>query len=199
MIDDSEEFKYIIYTVTELVKADKSDELTDLLINSQVSIRQTSYDSWNGGRYTYTIYLEVDVARFIAIRNKASSIEEQLVQLFNLVTAHLDDQEIIRVTLIPKASAVGKSISNPHRPLSSSETSRRNLLVKYLLNASEDELIMEVLLPLFRQLGFQRLTVAGHKDKALEYGKDVWMKFILPTQHILYFGIQAKKGKLDSL
>ena len=42
------------------------------------------------------------------------------------------------------------------------------------------------------------MTVAGHKDKSLEYGKDVWMKFTLPTQHVLYFGIQAKKGKLDA-
>lgn len=45
---------------------------------------------------------------------------------------------------------------------------------------------------------FHRITAAGHKDKALEYGKDVWMKYILPTQHVLYFGIQAKKGKLDA-
>lgn len=55
-----------------------------------------------------------------------------------------------------------------------------------------------MLLPLFRQLGFQRITAAGHKDKALEYGKDVWMRFMLLTQHSLYFGIQAKKGKLDA-
>jgi hypothetical protein len=68
----------------------------------------------------------------------------------------------------------------------------------YLDNASEDELIAEVLLPLFRQLGFHRVTAAGHKDKALEYGKDLWMKFTLPTQHVLYFGIQAKRGKLDA-
>ena len=26
----------------------------------------------------------------------------------------------------------------------------------------------------------------------------VWMKFTLPTQHVLYFGIQAKKGQLDA-
>ena len=63
---------------------------------------------------------------------------------------------------------------------------------------SEDELIEEVLLPLFRQLGFHRITTAGHKDKALEYGKDIWMKYVLPTQHVLYFGAQVKKGKLDS-
>ena len=55
-----------------------------------------------------------------------------------------------------------------------------------------------MLLPLFRQLGFHRVTVAGHKDKALEYGKDLWMKYTLPTTHVLYFGIQAKKDKIDS-
>jgi hypothetical protein len=35
-------------------------------------------------------------------------------------------------------------------------------------------------------------------DIRIEYGKDVWMKYTLPTLHVLYFGIQAKKGKLDS-
>lgn len=87
---------------------------------------------------------------------------------------------------------------NPHRPFSPLEIQRREQLTTYLDHASEDELIEEVLLPLFRQLGFYRVTSAGHKDKALEYGKDVWMKFTLPTTHVLYFGIQAKKGKLDA-
>lgn len=55
-----------------------------------------------------------------------------------------------------------------------------------------------MLLPLFRQLGYHRITAAGHRDKALEYGKEIWMRYALPTQHVLYFGIQAKKGKLDA-
>ena len=71
-------------------------------------------------------------------------------------------------------------------------------LTTFLDACSEDDLIEEVLLPLFRQLGFHRITAAGHKDKALEYGKDIWMRFTLPTQHYLYFGIQAKKGKIDA-
>ena len=87
---------------------------------------------------------------------------------------------------------------NPHRAFSQLEIARREQLASYLARASEDELIEGVLLPLFRQLGFQRVTAAGHKDKALEYGKDIWMKSILPTLHVLYFGIQAKKGKLDT-
>jgi hypothetical protein len=88
--------------------------------------------------------------------------------------------------------------ANPHRPFTPDEQKRRERLVIYLNKCSEDELIEEVLLPLFRQLGFHRITSAGHKDKALEYGKDIWMRYVLPTQHVLYFGIQAKKGKLDA-
>lgn len=87
---------------------------------------------------------------------------------------------------------------NPHRPFSALEMERRERLLAYLETCSEDELIEEILLPLFRQLGFHRITPAGHRDKALEYGKDIWMKYTLPTQHVLYFGIQAKKDKLDS-
>lgn len=87
---------------------------------------------------------------------------------------------------------------NPHRPFSVAELRKRDELVRYLEGASEDALIEEILLPLFRQLGFHRITAGGHKDKALEYGKDIWMKYVLPTQHVLYFGLQAKKDKLDA-
>jgi len=86
----------------------------------------------------------------------------------------------------------------PHRPFTPKELERREQLMAYLDKCSEDELIEEILLPLFRQLGFHRITSAGHKDKALEYGKDIWMRYILPTQHVLYFGVQVKKGKLDA-
>lgn len=89
-------------------------------------------------------------------------------------------------------------VVNPHRPFTPAEMEQRARLAIYLDGCSEDQLIEEVLLPMYRRLGFNRITNSGHKDKALEYGKDVWMKFTLPTLHVLYFGIQAKKGKLDS-
>lgn len=97
-----------------------------------------------------------------------------------------------------ESNTVVSTFSNQHRPFSAAELKRRELLLIYLKAISEDALIEEVLLPLFRQLGFHRVTAAGHKDKALEYGKDVWMKFTLPTQHVLYFAIQVKRGKLDA-
>lgn len=90
------------------------------------------------------------------------------------------------------------AVANPHRPFSPVEVARRNQLSSFLDRCSEDDLIEQVLLPLFRQLGFHRVTASGHKDKALEYGKDIWMRYRLPTHHLLYFGLQVKKGKLDS-
>jgi hypothetical protein len=93
---------------------------------------------------------------------------------------------------------IAAAMPNPHRPFTIAEQERRDKLTVYLDRASEDELIEEMLLPLFRQLGYARITPAGHTDKALEYGKDIWMFFTLPTQHRLYFGIQVKKDKLDA-
>lgn len=95
-------------------------------------------------------------------------------------------------------SKIVSSITNPHRRFTPDEVERRDRLSNYLDNCSEDELIEEILLPLFRQLGFLRISATGHTDKALEYGKDIWMKYILPTTHNLYFGIQVKKGKLHA-
>lgn len=106
-----------------------------------------------------------------------------------------DNQRYLRHTATQTVATPGP---DPHRPFTPAELQRREQLTAYLDKVSEDELIEEVLLPLFRQLGFHRITAAGHKDKALEYGKDVWMKYTLPTQHVWYFDIQAKKGKLDA-
>jgi hypothetical protein len=95
-------------------------------------------------------------------------------------------------------NTVASGTPNPHRPFSTAELERRERLSAFLQKSSEDSLIEDVLVPLLRQSGFQRVSVAGHRDKALEYGKDLWMKFTLPTQHVLYFGLQVKKGKLDA-
>jgi|SRR5450755_2913164 hypothetical protein len=50
-----------------------------------------------------------------------------------------------------KTNAVATSSPNPHRPLSSAELEHRDGLAEYLDQASEDELIEDVLVPLFRQ------------------------------------------------
>jgi len=84
------------------------------------------------------------------------------------------------------------------RAWTDAELERRKAITCFLETSSEDAFIEQVLQPLFQQLGFLRVTVTGHSDKLLEYGKDMWMKYQLPTSHYLYFGVQAKRTKIDS-
>jgi hypothetical protein len=84
------------------------------------------------------------------------------------------------------------------RALTKEELKTRASLEAYMDAASEDEFTDEVLIPLFRQLGFIRVAQVGHRDRTLEFGKDMWMKYQLPTNHYLYFGLQVKRDKIDS-
>ncbi len=84
------------------------------------------------------------------------------------------------------------------RPLTVSELARRKEVEQFLERASEDEFIEQFLVPLFRQLGFLRVIPTGHRDRSLEFGKDIWMKYRLPTGHFIYFAAQVKKDKIDS-
>src|SRR5690606_11046070 len=151
MLDNSEEFASLVHTVTEIAKADQETQLTDLLLNSQISISQTSYDNWNGGTYGYTVYLATDLKTFIGIRNSVEQIEKSLLDRFLIATRHLDNEGVDRVSIVPKSYSVNAPTPDPHRPFSASELKRREELINYLNRASEDDLIAEILLPLFRQ------------------------------------------------
>ncbi len=97
-----------------------------------------------------------------------------------------------------KTGETARSGSVVVRALSKDELDRREQLESYLNSASEDEITEKVVVPLLQTLRFQKISVGGHRDKVMEYGKDLWMKYRLPTSHWLYFGLQVKRGKLDA-
>ena len=97
-----------------------------------------------------------------------------------------------------KTGEEGGSDETLNRALSEDEIRRRQRVELFIESASEDEFTEKIILPLLQTLRFQRVSVAGHKDKALEFGKDMWMKYSLPTGHWLYFGLQIKRGRIDS-
>ena len=90
------------------------------------------------------------------------------------------------------------SLTQQTRPLSPEEIEQRQKLSAFLDSASEDEFTERVLVPLFQRQGFHRVSAAGHTEKTLEFGKDLWMKYQLPTSHWIYFCAQIKKDKIDS-
>ena len=120
----------------------------------------------------------------------------KLVQRAGLI-AYLDESGrcYLRSTGTGMSSA---SFSQQTRPLSRDEIVQRQKIADFLDTASEDDFTERVLVPLFQRLGFHRVSPSGHTEKALEFGKDLWMKYQLPTSHWIYFCAQVKKDKIDA-
>lgn len=127
--------------------------------------------------------------------NKALEKFNKLVKRYGVI-AYLDSHG--RCFVKNDGTGVTSEEFLQSRPLSPEEVAQRETLVRFLDSASEDEVIEKVLVPLFKRLTFDRVSPTGHRDKLLEYGKDLWMKFQLPTGHWLYFCAQVKKDKIDS-
>lgn len=91
-------------------------------------------------------------------------------------------------------------VSSPNEAgrLSQEDETRLRILREYLETASEDEFTEHVLVKLFTALGFRQIRVTGHQDRSMEFGKDMWMTYRLPTRHQLYIGVQAKIGKIHA-
>ncbi|MBP9093241.1 hypothetical protein KBI23_19625 [bacterium] len=94
------------------------------------------------------------------------------------------------------SSSLGKRLVA--RPLSKEEIAEREKISDFLKTASEDEFTEKLLVPFFQRHGFHRVSPGGHNEKLLEFGKDLWMKYLLPTGHWIYFCAQIKKGKIDA-
>ena len=90
------------------------------------------------------------------------------------------------------------STSPKTRPLSPAEKRRRDQLLHYLKDADEDEFTEHVVVPLFQFLGYSRVTQKGHREKTNEFGKDLWMKLGIPSDHVLYFGAQVKIDRIHA-
>jgi hypothetical protein len=113
------------------------------------------------------------------------------------LVAYLDESNRCHLRSIGSGIST-TTLSQQTRPLSQEEIAQRQKLAHFLDNAREDDFIERILVPLFQRLGFHRVSATGHKDKSLEFGKDLWMKYQLPTSHWLYFCAQIKKDKIDS-
>lgn len=70
-------------------------------------------------------------------------------------------------------------------------------LDRFLKEADEDSLTDLLIVPLLRTFGFESISRKGHRDKSLEFGKDLrGIKYKLPTGHWLYFAAQVKVGNI---
>ncbi len=153
---------------------------------------QDDFDRYND---KLTKQVDTDGEHYADLRQALASFNKLVAR--QGLKAYLDDSGrcYLRSTGTGITSA---SFSQQTRPLSAEEIAQRKKLAAFLDTASEDDFIEKVLVPLFQRLGFHRVSATGHKEKALEFGKDLWMKLQLPTSHWIYFCAQVKKDKIDS-
>ena len=105
MIEKQAEFRRLLYTVGELLKADSENELKSLLDIADIAIEESGYDNWNGGTYFFTINLNIDVEFFIKIRDRIEKIENDLLRRFEIGIRHIDNEVISAIRIIPRAQA----------------------------------------------------------------------------------------------
>lgn len=105
MIDAPDQFRAIVYTVAEILKADGQTDLVKLLADAHASIEHTDNDNWNGGTALYTVHLAIDVEAFVAIRERIENIETTFLEKFNTSTRHCDNEVITKVRIVPKAQS----------------------------------------------------------------------------------------------
>jgi hypothetical protein len=117
-------------------------------------------------------------------RDRAAAINDvNEVLKWDGLRVFVGDHQLIQIEAIQgHASSVG-TIFAVRRAWTAEELKSRQAAGAFLISASEDEITEKLLVPLFLHLGFERISVTGHKDKRLEYGTDLWMKFKLPRTH----------------
>lgn len=103
MLEDKNELRKIIITVTELFRADKELTIVDLLRTSEITSEPTYYDNWNGGTTYYTIYVTVSVDGFIKIQKNQEEIELKIKQKVELVLRPHESTLLGQVMIMPKS------------------------------------------------------------------------------------------------
>ena len=105
MFEKAEDLRNIVNTVSELLKAEGEDELFYLLDSAEISMENTGYDNWDGGIYFFTIYLNIDVANFVKVRDRIEKIEADLLARFEVATRGETTEQISNIRITPKAQS----------------------------------------------------------------------------------------------
>ena len=103
MAEPAEDIEPFLATAAEMLIAEGMTSAADLLKAATIRTGETGYDNWNGGTYTFTVFLEVDPATFAQLGDGRAVIEEQIgVRLKAVVESY--SANWYTVSIVPKVS-----------------------------------------------------------------------------------------------
>lgn len=98
-----ENYMTILRTCVELLQHRGSVEAVNLLTAADISIRSTDYDNWNGGTYSYTVFLSLPIKIYAPLDAETKSkIEQQIALTFNEIVN--DECHYFCAKITPKLS-----------------------------------------------------------------------------------------------
>ncbi len=100
--NNSSFFKNIIGTVIALFDANREFEIESLLQASEITIEETSYDNWNGGITSYSIFLAISIEDFVPIQERQTIIETKIREKIELVLRPNEHIGVEQVYITPK-------------------------------------------------------------------------------------------------
>ncbi len=143
-----------------------------------------------------TILLRVSIFRFISwlrTKDEWNDIPEDFNISFKNYAHNL-------VTRSRRSTTYNEVLSHELFSINISQNLLKNeLLIEFFDSANEEDFTLLFLVPLFKRMGFEKVTPKKHTEHIMEYGQDIKiMRLRIPTGHFLYFVCQVKIGIIGS-
>jgi hypothetical protein len=83
-----------------MLRSSDNSEAASLLRTSRWRFEQTGYDNWNGGTWTYTLYLEIAPEIYAALGDRRDAIKTEIEKQLSEVVGHLSS-DWYHVKMVP--------------------------------------------------------------------------------------------------
>ncbi len=70
----------LIETIVRMLNTKANYEAATLLRRCRARFEETGYDNWNGGTYTFTLYVQVSPETFVLLEKRVKVLQEQISQ-----------------------------------------------------------------------------------------------------------------------
>ncbi len=105
----------MIATIARICEREKRTVVVEVLRNCAVELEQTDYDNWNGGTYTFGIYLHISPERYAKISSQLKSIENLILTHARALIRHSPNDQIGQVIVVPDVSATALGQGRAYR------------------------------------------------------------------------------------
>lgn len=96
-----------IDTMLKLVEDAEEHALKNILSNyTNINAEQTGYDNWNGGRYFYTVYIEIPIIIFKQFSQNINELEQNISERLHFLIRQYPDILISKVYISPETNRV---------------------------------------------------------------------------------------------